>query len=66
MNNSFSIEIIKESIEKVIVNELFKKNIIDLSQLNNITRRLDEDIIKLEDKLKTSEDMVNMVVKIPI
>ncbi len=66
MNNSFSIEIIKESIEKAIVNELFKKNIIDLSQLNNITRRLDEDIIKLEDKLKTSEDMVNMVVKIPI
>lgn len=66
MNNSFSIEIIKKSIEKVIVNELFKKNIMDLSQLNNITRRLDEDIIKLEDKLKTSEDMVNMVVKIPI
>lgn len=66
MNNSFSIEIIKKSIEKVIVNELFKKNIMDLSQLNNITRRLDEDIIKLEDKLKTSEDMVNMVIKIPI
>lgn len=66
MNNDFSIEIIKKSIEKAIVNEIFKKNIMDLSQLNNITKRLDEDIIKLENKLKTKKDMVNVVVKIPI
>ena len=66
LNNDFSIEIIKKSIEKAIVNEIFKKNIMDLSQLNNITKRLDEDIIKLENKLKTKKDMVNVVVKIPI
>ncbi len=66
MNNDFSIEIIKKSIEKAIVNEIFKKNIMDLSQLNNITKRLDEDIIKLENKLKAKKDMVNVVVKIPI
>lgn len=66
MNNDFSIEIIKKSIEKAIVNEIFKKNIMDLSQLNNITKRLDEDIIKLKNKLKAKKDMVNVVVKIPI
>ena len=66
MNNDFSIEIIKKSIEKALVNEIFKKNIMDLSQLNNITKRLDEDIIKLENKLKAKKDMVNVVVKIPI
>lgn len=66
MNNDFSIEIIKKSIEKAIVNEIFKKNIMDLSQLNNTTKRLDEDIIKLENKLKAKKDMVNVVVKIPI
>lgn len=66
MNNDFSIEIIKKSIEKAILNEIFKKNIMDLSQLNNITKRLDEDIIKLENKLKAKKDMVNVVVKIPI
>lgn len=66
MNNDFSIEIIKKSIEKAIVNEIFKKNIMDLSQLNNITKRLDEDIIKLENKLKAKKNMVNVVVKIPI
>ena len=66
MNNDFSIEIIKKSIEKAIVNEIFIKNIMDLSQLNNITKRLDEDIIKLENKLKAKKDMVNVVVKIPI
>jgi len=66
LDNNPSIEIAKKEIEKAIINELCKKGVIDFCQCNNIMKKLDEDIIKLGDKLNIKEDMTNMIVKIPI
>ena len=66
MDNNPSIEIAKKEIEKAIINELCKKGVIDFCQCNNIMKKLDEDIIKLGDKLNIKEDMTNMIVKISI
>lgn len=66
MNKNPSIDIAKKEMEKAIINELCKKGVIDFSQCNNIIKKLDEDIIKLENKLEKNENMTNMIVKIPI
>ncbi len=66
MDNNPSIEIAKKEIEKAIINELCKKGVIDFCQCNNIIKKLDEDIIKLGDKLNIKEDMTKMIVKIPV
>lgn len=66
MNNNFSIEIGKKVVEKTIIKELCKKNVIDFCQCNNIIKKIDEDIIKLREKLNIKADMINIVVKIPI
>lgn len=66
MNNNFSIEIGKKVVEKTIIKELCKKNVIEFCQCNNIIKKLDEDIIKLENKLDNKKEMKNMIVKIPI
>ncbi len=66
MDNGLSINIAKKEIQKAIINELFKKGVIDFCQCNNIIKKLDEDIIKLEDKLENKENMTNIIVKISI
>ena len=66
MDNNPSVEIAKKEIEKAIINELCKKGVIDFCQCNNIIKKLDEDIIKLGDKLNIRENMKNMIVEIPI
>jgi len=66
LDNNPSIEIAKKEIEKAIINELCKKGVIDFCQCNNIIKKLDEDIIKLGDKLNIKEDMTKMIVKIPV
>ena len=52
--------------QKVIINELYKKGVIDFFQCNSIIKKLDEDIIKLDSKFEKKEDMSNMIVNIPI
>ena len=66
LNNNPSIDIAKKEMQKVIINELYKKGVIDFSQCNSIIKKLDEDIIKLDSKFEKKEDMSNMIVKIPI
>lgn len=66
MDNNASIDIAKKEIQKSIINELYKKDIIDFCQYNIIIKNLDENIIKLESKLEKKEDMTNIIVKIPI
>lgn len=66
MDNNPSIDIAKKEIQKAIINELCKKGVIDFCQCNNIIKKLDEDIIRLEKKLEIKKDMTNMIVKIPI
>lgn len=65
LNNNFSIDIAKKEIQKAIVDEVCKKGIIDFCQYNSITKKLNEDIIKLENK-EDKEDKQNIIVKIPI
>ncbi|MBR3209963.1 MAG: hypothetical protein IKF82_06855 [Bacilli bacterium] len=66
MESNISIEIAKKEVEKAIIGELCKKGVIDFCQCNNIIKKLDEDIIKLGDKLNIRENMKNMIVEIPI
>lgn len=66
MDNNPSIDIAKKEIEKAIINELYKKGVIDFCQCSSIIKKLDEDIFKLESKFEKNENMKNMIVKIPI
>ncbi|MGM9834566.1 MAG: hypothetical protein ACI31M_02145 [Bacilli bacterium] len=66
MDNNLGTLIVKKKIQKELLNELCSKDVIDFCQCNNIMKKLDEDIIKLEDKLSIKENMINIVVKIPV
>lgn len=66
MNNSPSIDIAKKIIQKAIINELCKKDVIDFYQYNTIIRNINEDILKLEAKMSEEKEKNNIVVKIPI
>lgn len=66
MKNDLSIDIAKKELQKAIINELCKKGVIDFCQCNSIVKKLDEDIMKFENKLEKKENNENMVVKIPL
>ena len=66
MKNDISVDIAKKELQKAIINELCKKDVIDFCQCNSIVKKLDEDIMKFENKLEKKEDNGNMVVKIPL
>ena len=64
MNNNFEALIAKKMIQKELINELEKINLIDFANASNIIKKLEEDINKLK---KSNEKAVkNMVVKIPV
>ena len=62
MEYNFFVSIIEKKIENVIVEELYKKKIIDFFNANSIISKLDEEI----NKLKIDDNMKNIVVKIPL
>ena len=66
MYNSTSILFAKKIIQKAIINELCKKDVIDFYQCTTIIKKIDEDILKLETKLPEKKETNNIVVKIPI
>ncbi len=66
MNYKYSVEIAKKEIEKAIIDELSKKNIIDICQCNNIIKKIDEDIVKYKNKIGNIEGEEKLVVKIPL
>ena len=66
MNNSPSNDIAKKIIQKAIINELCKKDVIDFYQYNTIIKNINEDILKLEAKMSEEKEKNNIVVKIPI
>ncbi len=66
MYDNLFINIAKKQIEKAIVKELYKKDILDFSKYNSIIKKIDENIVKLENKIKAKRDMTNMIVKITI
>lgn len=66
MNNNYSLEIAKKEIEKAIINELSKKNIIDICQSNNMIKKIDEEIVKYKSKMENISEGEKLVVKIPL
>ena len=64
--NDYSINIAKKKIEKVIIGELYRKEIIDFSLFNKIVSKIDEEICKLENNILKFDDMKNIVVKVMI
>ena len=55
-----------KELQKAIINELCKRDVINFCQCNSIVKKLDEDITKFENKLEKKENNENMVVKIPL
>lgn len=52
ISNGYSINIAKKEIEKAIIGELYKKEVIDFNQYNFIIRKIDEGILKEEKENK--------------
>lgn len=66
MNYKNLVEIAKKEIEKAIIDELSKKNIIDICECNNIIKKIDGDIVKYKNKIGDIEVKEKLVVKIPL
>lgn len=62
--NYIFVDILKKELEKTIINELCKSDVINFSQCNTILKKLDKDIIKLESKLENKENLLNVIVKV--
>ena len=61
ISNGYSVNIAKKEIEKAIIGELYKKEVIDFNQYNFIIRKIEEDILK-EEKENKIEDIKQVVV----
>lgn len=61
ISNGYSINVAKKEIEKAIIGELYKKEVIDFNQYNFIIRKIEEDILK-EEKENKIEDLKQVVV----
>lgn len=61
ISNGYSINIAKKEIEKAIIGELYKKEVIDFNQYNFIIRKIEEDILK-DEKENKIEDLKQVVV----
>ena len=65
ISNGYSISIAKKEIEKAIIGELYKKEVIDFNQYNFIIRKIEEDILK-EEKENKIEDLKQVVVDVAV
>ena len=59
--NGYSINVAKKEIEKAIIGELYKKEVIDFNQYNFIIRELDENVLK-EEKENKKENLKQIIV----
>lgn len=62
ISNRYSINVAKKEIEKAIIGELYKKEVIDFNQYNFIIRKIDEDILKEEQENKIEEKLKQVIV----
>lgn len=58
--------IIKKMIQKALINELERVDLITFSNTTNIIKKLDEDISKLKELQKNNQDKKNIIIKVPI
>lgn len=66
MENNPSITIMKKRMQEAVVYELYKKGVISFFEYNVISKKLEEDRMKLETKIAKKDTMTNSTVKIPI
>lgn len=62
ISNGYSINVAKKEIEKAIIGELYKKEVIDFNQYNFIIKELDEDILMSEKENKKEENLKQVIV----
>lgn len=65
ISNGYSINVAKKEIEKAIIGELYKKEIIDFNQYNFIIRKIEEDMLK-EEKENKIENLKQVVVDVAV
>ncbi len=66
MDNNFVILVTKKMIQKELLNELYNKGLIDFVNTNNVVKKLDSDIYKLNELQKKDKDAKNIIVNIPL
>ncbi len=66
MNHNPEILIVKKIIQKELLNELYKKGLIDFVNMNNILKKLDEDISKQKELQTPNQALKNIIIDIPI
>ena len=66
MDNNLSINIAKKEFKKAIINELYKKEVIEFNQYNFIIRKIDEDISKEEKENKTEGNLKQIIVDVVV
>ena len=65
ISNGYSGNIAKKEIEKAIISELYKNEVIDFNQYNFIIKKIEEDILK-EEKENKIEDLKQVIVDVAV
>jgi len=66
LKDGYNIDIAKKVLQKAIVNELYKKEVIEFAVYNNIIKKLDEEIKKINKNEESIEDLEQLIIEIPI
>lgn len=66
LKDGYNIDIAKKVLQKAIVNELYKKEVIEFAVYNNIIKKLDEEIKKISKNEESIEDLEQLIIEIPI
>lgn len=66
VKDGYTIDIAKKVLQKAIVNELYKKEVIEFAVYNNIIRKIDEEIKKISKNEDPIEDLKQLIIEIPI
>lgn len=64
MNNDYEIVILKKMIKKELLKELYAKGLFEFSNINNIIKKIDEDIIKIKNMQNEVKDLKNITIKV--
>ena len=66
LKDGYNIDIAKKVLQKAIVNELYKKEVIEFAVYNNIIKKIDEEIKKISKNEESIEDLGQLIIEIPI
>lgn len=66
VKDGYTIDIAKKVLQKTIVNELYKKEVIEFAVYNNIIKKIDEEIKKISKNEESIEDLGQLIIEIPI